>query len=245
MTKLTWIKWEPEAFLNGVIGLTAEEIGVYTIVLNLIYDSGGPIPDDARIARRCMMRPSSCEKVLQALAAAGKITREFGVINNARADAELKTRTKVVEKWKKNFSGSDSKVEKKANNNKEPEKPIGDPIGLPSAPIESVDSVEKNKIPSPNGEDAGASLFPEPIKQEAPDARVYRRGREVLGKNAGAMITKLLKAKGGNIALAMAALETASTKNKPTEYIGGVVAAVAKQARTIMEDGDVWRDNLV
>jgi hypothetical protein len=57
----------------------------------------------------------------------------------------------------------------------------------------------------------------------APEVELFRRGREVLGKDAGGLINKLLAAKQKNIALARAAIEQASTKDKPREYIGAVI----------------------
>lgn len=56
-----------------------------------------------------------------------------------------------------------------------------------------------------------------------PEAALFARGREMLGASAGGLIKRLLKAKDGNVALARAALETASTKGNPREYIGGVL----------------------
>jgi hypothetical protein len=56
-----------------------------------------------------------------------------------------------------------------------------------------------------------------------PEAELFRRGREVLGKQAGGMISKLLTAKSKNIALARAAIEQASTKSDPREYIGAII----------------------
>ena len=53
-----------------------------------------------------------------------------------------------------------------------------------------------------------------------PERDLFRRGKEVLGKDAGGLIAKLLKAKDGKIALARAAIETASTKSDPREWIG-------------------------
>jgi hypothetical protein len=52
---------------------------------------------------------------------------------------------------------------------------------------------------------------------------LFRRGREVLGKDAGGLISQLLKAKQKNVALARAAIEQASTKSNPREYIGAVI----------------------
>ncbi len=56
-----------------------------------------------------------------------------------------------------------------------------------------------------------------------PDADLYRRGREVLGPTAGGMVKRLLKAQGENIALARAAIETASAKSDPREYVGAII----------------------
>lgn len=56
-----------------------------------------------------------------------------------------------------------------------------------------------------------------------PEMELFRRGREVLGKQSGGLIAQLKTAKGGNIALARAAIEQASTKSDPREYIGAVI----------------------
>ena len=61
-----------------------------------------------------------------------------------------------------------------------------------------------------------------------PEAELFRRGREVLGKGAGGLISKLLAAKQKNIALARAAIEQASTKSDPREYIGAVIRGPQK-----------------
>ena len=97
---------------------------------------------------------------------------------------------------------------------------------------------EKNKNPSPseraapNGAHAGVVVravpsspppAQAPTEPATPDAELYRRGKQVLGKNAGGLITDLLRAKDGSVALARAAIETASTKHDPREYIGAII----------------------
>lgn len=64
----------------------------------------------------------------------------------------------------------------------------------------------------------------EPTPADA-EAELFAKGKSILGKSAGGLIAKVLKAKGGNVALARAAIETASTKNDPREYLGGIVNA--------------------
>ena len=85
--------------------------------------------------------------------------------------------------------------------------------------------------PSLNGRSSSVEPTIEPLnlKKDAADAapdpeiELFRRGREVLGKQAGGLIAKLLASKNKNIALARAAIEQASTKSDPREYIGAVI----------------------
>lgn len=73
------------------------------------------------------------------------------------------------------------------------------------------------------------------------EKQLFERGKQVLGQDAGGLIAKLLKAKGKNIAAARAVIETASNKQKPREYVGGVLrgqggddAAQFKQIEEVM-----------
>jgi hypothetical protein len=61
-----------------------------------------------------------------------------------------------------------------------------------------------------------------PLDPAIPEREYFLRSREVLGKGAGGLIAKLLKAKGGNVALARAAIEQASQKQNPTEYVAAI-----------------------
>lgn len=70
-----------------------------------------------------------------------------------------------------------------------------------------------------------------------PEAELFRRGREVLGKQAGGLISRLLTAKQKNIALARAAIEQASTKSDPREYIGAVLRGPQQQQQPNWLDG--------
>lgn len=71
----------------------------------------------------------------------------------------------------------------------------------------------------------------------APDAELFRRGREVLGKNAGGLISQLLTAKQKNIALARAAIEQASTKDNPREYVNRIIRGPQKSDEPNWLDG--------
>lgn len=74
----------------------------------------------------------------------------------------------------------------------------------------------------PSNSEASASGAVAPLDPAIPEREYFMRGREVLGKGAGGLIGKLLKAKGGNVALARAAIEQASQKQNPTEYVAAI-----------------------
>lgn len=89
-------------------------------------------------------------------------------------------------------------------------------------PREQIADTERKKGSEPNG--SGAHAPPSDAK-----ADLFRRGREVLGKESGALIAKLLRSFGQEddpkvLAKARARLEEASTKAKPAEWLGRVMA---------------------
>lgn len=58
-----------------------------------------------------------------------------------------------------------------------------------------------------------------------PKTQFYARAKQLLGeRHGGALATKLLEAKGGSVAQARAALEQASERADPREYIGAIIA---------------------
>lgn len=73
-----------------------------------------------------------------------------------------------------------------------------------------------------------------------PEAELFRRGKEVLGKTSGGVVKNLLKAKQNNIALARAAIEQASTKSDPREYIGAIIRGREDNSGLRAGFGDDW-----
>ena len=88
-----------------------------------------------------------------------------------------------------------------------------------------------------NGKDseANASGADAPPDPAIPEREYFLRGREVLGTKAGAMIANLLKAKGRNVALARAALEEASQKQNPLEYVAAICRGPPMSAKPLTE----------
>jgi hypothetical protein len=95
------------------------------------------------------------------------------------------------------------------------------------------------------GEDedaASAAPFDEPEKpsEQTPEVELFRRGKELLGPSAGGLIKNLVKAKGGSIPLARAALETASTKQDCREYVGRIVKGSGDAPEDLRARGEAW-----
>jgi len=126
--KAFWCRWVPGDFIAGIRGMSLEEVGLYTIILNMIYDQNGPIADDVkRMARIVGERPTSLEKKLQQLVALGKIMRIDGVISNSRAEKEIENQSKKIEKLLKNLSSGKEKPVEKSNKINGATMPFGQP----------------------------------------------------------------------------------------------------------------------
>jgi uncharacterized protein YdaU (DUF1376 family) len=94
--------------------------------------------------------------------------------------------------------------------------------------------------PYPTLKDAGKSSKPDGLQreekresegrtkpEETEEASYFRRGKSILGASAGGLLSRLLKVKNGNVALARSLLELAATKQDAREYIGRVIAGPA------------------
>lgn len=101
----------------------------------------------------------------------------------------------------------------------------GDPK-YPDPPVEHSSNdrraldTEGKGIEGKGREDAAPAAL-----EVAPSAEVdyFRRAKQVCGASGGGLAKKLLDAKGGSIPLARAAVEQASTKSDPREYLGAII----------------------
>lgn len=83
MSAHPWYRRYGSDFIAGTMGLTLEEKGAYSLVLDLIYDRGGPIPDDPRyIAGVCGCSIRKWNAIRERLIEAGKITLAEGRITS-------------------------------------------------------------------------------------------------------------------------------------------------------------------
>lgn len=94
-----YFKFYGRDFRDGVRPLNLEEVGAYTLLLTLIYDAGGAIPDDARaIQRHLGCDPRVWKRVRQRLLDHGKLSlTRAGSLTNARAEKEIAETVRVSE----------------------------------------------------------------------------------------------------------------------------------------------------
>jgi uncharacterized protein YdaU (DUF1376 family) len=111
-----WYKRCGADFIHGTMMLTLEEKGAYSLCLDLIYDRGGPIPDDARwLAGVCGVSLRKWNGIRERLISLGKIAVENGLLSNSRADFEiLSSNLSSRERAESGAKGGRKRAEKEA-----------------------------------------------------------------------------------------------------------------------------------
>lgn len=88
-----WYKRDPRDFLEGVQGMGPELIGVYAVILDILYARHGEMPrDDRHLAGVLGCSIRKARSLTEQLLAVGKIKIEGGNIVNDRALREIKER---------------------------------------------------------------------------------------------------------------------------------------------------------
>jgi uncharacterized protein YdaU (DUF1376 family) len=195
VSKKPWMPLYIADYLKDTTHLGALESGAY---LHLIMDywTNGGLPDDERqLARIAKLT----EKEWKACRTTLQAFFHDGW-KHKRIDQEIAHASDVSEKRKKAVAEREQRRQQTAITSASNDASIDDTVHI-----------------SQRKKDAADAAPPDPEKE------LFARGREVLGKQAGGLITKLLAAKQKNIALARAAIEQASTKHDPREYIGRII----------------------
>lgn len=121
MSERPWYPRYPQDFLMGTMGMSLELRGAYSILLDMMYDRQGPIPDEARyIAGMLNISVRKWTSIRADLIETGKIfVDENGFISNSRAVFEIENALKISRKRAENGAkGGNKSAEKKAELNK-------------------------------------------------------------------------------------------------------------------------------
>jgi len=99
-----WYKRFPSDFVAGTLGLSLEEKGAYSLLIDLMHDRGGPLDKDLKalsIAFGCS--PPRVERILAALLAKGKLIETAeGRLSNPRVEHDLQAAAVLREKQRQN-----------------------------------------------------------------------------------------------------------------------------------------------
>jgi hypothetical protein len=218
---LDWFPCEPGPLLGALAGMRSPKGYVYIIVLLRIYENGGSCPDtlDA-ISTRTRLNKRVVTEALDELFREGRLYRGEGGIRNGKADGVLVKSYALREKRINAGAGGGKRAaEKRKQNQKNDPSSATPPLQRSNTQEQLQDSLftDVKRAPEP---DPKIGMKDPPLD---PEADYYRRGREVLGPSAGGVLTKLLRAKGLNVSLARAAIEQASTRGDPKQYVGAMI----------------------
>lgn len=87
MKERPWYKRYPSNFIGGTVMMNLEQKGAYSILIDLIFDHGGPVPDDPQwIARVCGCSTRKWKSIRQTLIDMGKIIAQDGMITQPKAE---------------------------------------------------------------------------------------------------------------------------------------------------------------
>lgn len=93
MSRIPYFSFYPSDFMGGVRGLSAQEVGIYTMILCRIYEENGPVEYHVRrLSAYCGTREATLEKTVDKLVDLGKLTIADGMLSNVRAEAEIAKR---------------------------------------------------------------------------------------------------------------------------------------------------------
>jgi uncharacterized protein YdaU (DUF1376 family) len=245
---VAFFKHDIAAWRGGTHSLSHEEYRVYHILVEqMMLEEGAIIAHERALAGAANMTVRAFRKVVNALLNLGKVDAIDGRLFNPRVAKELVAIRENRDNAKlggRNSGKTRRKPEETGKNLPKPtEKPAGDaeiPTEKPSknngageAPLlRGVEPYREEKSSTLRADalkDADASSDPSKADRE-----LYERGKEVLGKKAGALITQVKTHYGGNIALARAAIEQASTKQDPLEYVGRILNPDPQRALTVI-----------
>lgn len=123
---IPYFRFFPADFMLGVRGMSAQEIGVYTMILCRIYESSGPVEyNPLRLATYCGMRQATFDKVLEKLVDLDKLQMIGGMISQRRAEIEI---SKRAHDMKSNSKAGKASAEKRQQNQSKPATDVQQPF---------------------------------------------------------------------------------------------------------------------
>lgn len=220
MSGRPWYKRYGADFVAGTLGLTLEEKGAYSIILDLIYDRGSGIPDEPRyIAGVCGCSVRKWNAIRERLLSTGKITAENGLISNSRAEKEIEIAAKSSdERAESGRKGGEKRAENAAKSNENNE--IGQAELKHTRAFQKPEAREEENIPL-----RGPAALP----TKSLDAEVYRVGKLVVGQKNGWIVKALRDACEFDDTYALELIQKAAEKDDPVAWLQAAIKGVKER----------------
>jgi len=182
---IPYFTFYPSDFMNGVRGMTPQEVGVYTMLLCRIYEENGPVEVNMlRLSTYCGMREKSFQTVFQKLLDLGKFHLVDGAMMNSRAEREIQKRSNDLKSA--SIAGKAS-ARKRQKNQSSVATPVQPPFNHTDTDTDTIKEEPKgsykrtgnrlaaNWVPSERDIAFAASIgmAPEAIQREADQFRDY------------------------------------------------------------------------
>ena len=164
----------PSHFMGGIRGLTAAEVGIYTMILCRIYEEGGPVEYvPVRLAAYCGTKVPALERAVARLVELGKFRLAENTISNDRAEAEIVAReTKLKAQVRAGKASADKRQQKQHHHVN----------GDATAFNHKIRLEEEEKSSVASATDAEASSTAEPGEKQAPEKDLEPQGEPDLAK---------------------------------------------------------------
>lgn len=214
MTSRWWRAYEEAVDDPKLIMLSDRAHRAWFNLMCVTSANGGTLPDVKIIAIKLRLTLAKTQTVVAEIKSAGLLDETDGVLRPHNWDGR-QFKSDVSTDRVKQFRKRQGNVSRNGTRNVSGN-------GHVTPPESDTDSeAEKKKDAATAAPPAAANgLFGDPD----PDAELFRRGKELFGKEAGGLMVKLKKAKNGSITDARKALETAARKQNPREYLGRIIA---------------------
>jgi uncharacterized protein YdaU (DUF1376 family) len=143
---LPWYRRFPDRFITGTIHLSLEEKGAYSLLLDMMYARGGPVPDEPRhIAGVLNCSVRKWNSIRQRLIDIGKIATAEGYLMNMKAEEEIAISGKISREAAENGAkGGNKTAEKRAETNK------NNDLAPAKGQLSTSTTNKKEKIASPD-----------------------------------------------------------------------------------------------
>ena len=157
--KLPFIRWYASDFLTGIRGLKSYQIGIYTVLLNEMYERCSPLPINIdKLSWQCGCTKPVFVKTLSMLKAEGKIIIKDGGLWNDRVEIEFNYRQNKISAAK---TGANARWKKPNENKDVPIEPQcgDDAVAMLSQKPESIEKDISKDIPQkPEEKSKGKSI---------------------------------------------------------------------------------------